>query len=232
MNDEDDPVGDADILHTAYVVDGRTVSKEGNGRAVAGRVWGKRGNYVLVESMAVAGVAPVSSGEIVAAQFPVSLLGAYEADGTALAAFADGASTTPGLAVDGGEAVGVRWNNHATPDPIALSLFLNEAVEAGSDLTLELWAHKSGATLADATAFTVGAFFGVQGALYDADADCGGDTSAMVGNAAAKTIQKVTLTIDGDDVPAGPCFLNLTIQPKDGTLGTDDVTLLGGRLLV
>lgn len=232
VNDENDPFADADFWATAFVVDGRTVSKESDGgtRPIAGRFFGMRGSFALVEALDVDGASLASDGAFTRSAIPLSLQGAYEVDGTALAAFADGADPTPGLALVNSKAAGIRWNNHATPDPVCLSIMMPADLAAGTDLTLELYASKTGATLADATKFTVGAFFVTLAALHDADVDCGGDSTAMVGNATAKTVQKVTLAIDGDDVPAGPCMLVLTIQPKDGTLGTDDVTLLGARI--
>ena len=47
----------------------------------------------------------------------------------------------------------------------------------------------------------------------------------MTGDAATKTMQEETLTIANADVPAVPCRMFLTVQPTDGTLGTDDVVL-------
>jgi len=63
-------------------------------------------------------------------------------------------------------------------------------------------------------------------ALYDADADFGGDTDAMVGDAATKTVQHVTLTLALANLAAYPAALELTSQPKDGTLDDDDVIML------
>lgn len=152
--------------------------------------------------------------------------GFVETDGTALAAFADGASATPGWELTGSEAWGIRWNNHANPDPVAQSILIPERVNPNQDIVVHVLAAKTGATLADAVTFTCQAFFQSVGALYDADADAGGASSAMTGDATAKTVQEVTLTIDSDDVPSVPSVLTLTIQPTDGTLDTDDVVLL------
>jgi hypothetical protein len=87
-------------------------------------------------------------------------------------------------------------------------------------------AAKTGATIGDATKFTISAYNNVVGALYDADADFGGDTDAMTGDATAKTVQHVTLTLSLANLAAYPAVIELTIQPKDGTLGTDDVIML------
>lgn len=165
------------------------------------------------------------------ATYPIPMGAAwYEVDGTALAAFADGASTTPGLALDNSEAAGIRWNNNANPDPICTSLPLPQDLDESADVVVHVLASKSGATLADAVTFDVGAFFQTVGALHDADADAGGTSGAMTGDATAKTVQEVTLTIANADVPASPSVLTLTMQPTDGLLDTDDVTVHGVHL--
>lgn len=149
-----------------------------------------------------------------------------EQDGTALADFADGDSTTPGWSA-GDEGFGIRWNNHANPDPISTSVPIPPDLDAAEDVVVHVAAAKVGATAGDATAFTIEAFFNTVGAAYDADADAGGDTSAMTGDATTKTVQEETLTLAAADVAAAPGVLTLTLQPKDGTLGTDDVIVLG-----
>jgi hypothetical protein len=147
------------------------------------------------------------------------------AAGTALAAFADGASATPGYAVDDSEAAGIRWNNHATPAAIFTSVVMPEDRRPGTGVTVHVLASKTGATVGDATTFTVAAFFQPVGALRDADANAGGATGAMVGNATSKTVQHVTREIAAADVPDGLSALTLSIKPTDGLLGTDDVTV-------
>jgi hypothetical protein len=78
--------------------------------------------------------------------------------------------------------------------------------------------------------FTVAAFNHPASALRDADADFGGASSAMTGDAATKTVQKVTRTLAAADLPdastadPSPTF-TLSVKPTDGTLGTDDVTI-------
>jgi hypothetical protein len=153
--------------------------------------------------------------------------GWYENDGTPLAAFADAASPTPGLALDDSEAAGIRWNNHANPDPIVRAIVLPANYNEASNLTLTIVASKTGATVGDAVTFDVIAFAHPVGALRDADANLGGVSSAMTGDATSKTVQAVTRTLAAADVPAGPVVLTLSIQPTDGTLGTDDVTVHG-----
>src|SRR5690606_7965665 len=131
----------------------------------------------------------------------VNIRNFHLAAGTPLAAFADGDSVTPGLALDNSEAAGVRWNNHATPAAIWGALALPEDRVPDTDVIVHVVASKTGATLNNATTFTIGAFFHPIGALRDADATAGGATSAMTGDAATKTVQKVTRTIAAADIP-------------------------------
>ena len=154
-------------------------------------------------------------------------LGAWtEQDGTALADFADGDSATPGWSA-GDESFGIRWNNKATSDPISTSVPIPPDLDASADVIVHILAAKVGATVGDAVTWLVEAFNNVDAALYDADADFGGTSSAMTGDAATKTCQEETLTLAAANVAGSPCVLVLTLQPTDGTLGTDDVILLG-----
>ncbi len=151
----------------------------------------------------------------------------YGVGGTALAAFADGASNTPGLALDNAKAAGIRWNNAAAPDPICKAIAVPWDLDESADVIAKVVASKSGNTLADATTFDLGVFNGVTGAASDADANYGSTTGAMTGDAAAKTIQSVSATLALANLPnpdAADCFVTVTVQPTDGTLGTDDVT--------
>ncbi len=150
---------------------------------------------------------------------------AITAAGAALAAFSDGASTTPGYCVTA-KGLGIRWNNHAEPDPVGTKVIVPPDANVAANMVLHVLAAKTGATVGDATKFTVQAFNNDVGAAYDADSDFGGDTSAMTGDATAKTVQEVTLTLALANLTAYPAAIELTIQPKDGTLGTDDVILL------
>jgi hypothetical protein len=144
--------------------------------------------------------------------------------GVALAAFVSADSATGGYCVTA-EGLGIRWNNHATPGPaVATKVVIPPDADITADMTLNILAAKTGATGSDLTKFTIGAFNNVVGALYDADDTFGGDTDAMT-NATAKTIQKVTRTLALADLAAYPTALELTIKPKDGTLGTDDVIM-------
>jgi len=150
---------------------------------------------------------------------------AFSAAGVALAAFADGASDVPGYCVTA-KGLGIRWNNHAAPLAVGAKVVIPPDADVLANMTLHILAAKTGATVGDATKFTVAAYNNVVDALYDADADFGGDSSAMTGDATAKTVQHETLTLALANLAAYPAAMELTIKPKDGTLGTDDVILL------
>ena len=96
--------------------------------------------------------------------------------------------------------------------------------------TLVFKASKVGATIGDAVKFTVTAFNQATGALHDADANFGGDSSAMTGDATSKTVQSVTLTLAAADLGLPGDNVSLSFKPKDGTLGTDDCVLFGIEL--
>lgn len=145
--------------------------------------------------------------------------------GVALAAFSNGDSTVPGYCVTA-KGLGIRWNNHATPGAVGAKVIVPPDADVTANMVLHILAAKTGATLGDATKFTVGAYNNDVGAAYDADDTFGGDTGAMTGNATAKTVQEVTLTLALANLTAYPAAIELTIKPKDGTLGTDDVIML------
>lgn len=145
--------------------------------------------------------------------------------GVALAAFSDGDSAVPGYCVTA-KGLGIRWNNHATPGAVGTKVIVPPDMDVTSNAVLHILAAKTGATGADATKFTVAAYNNVKAAAYDADSTFGGDTSAMTGDATTKHVQEVTLTLALANLAAYPAAVELTIKPKDGTLGTDDVIML------
>lgn len=162
---------------------------------------------------------PIASTQ---AQINVPISGGILAAGTPMAAFADNASSNPGITLADSKAYAIRWNNAASQTAVWFGVALPQDLDDAADIVLHFLASKSGATLADATTITVTAFFQTVGALHDADADCGGATGAVTGDAAAKTVSELTRAIAAADVPAAPCFLSFSIKPTNGTLATDD----------
>ena len=156
---------------------------------------------------------------------PLPIYAFSEDDGTALAVFSGGASTTPGWSATA-EGGGIRWNNHANPDPVRTTIPYPPDLDATANVVVHFLAYKTGATSGDAVTWTCTAFENIDGALFDADADFGGVSSAMTGAAATKTVQEETLTLALANVTGSPGCITFSIQPTDGTLGTDDVTLL------
>ena len=149
---------------------------------------------------------------------------AFNSAGVALAAFTSEDQISCGYCVTA-KGLGIRWNNHATPGPaVGIKVAVPPDADITANMTLHILAAKVGATAGDLTKFTVLAYNNVVGALYDVDDDFGGDTGAMA-NSATKTIQKVTLTLALANLAADPAAMELTIKPKDGTLGTDDVIM-------
>lgn len=146
--------------------------------------------------------------------------------GVDMAVFADGASDVPGWSATD-ETAGIRWNNHAAPLPVKTSVPVPMDMDVAADAILHILAAKVGATVGDAVTFTIEAFNNVVGALYDADADFGGASSAMTGDAATKTVQEVTRTLALANLPASQAVMVFTMKPTGGTLGTDDVIVLG-----
>lgn len=143
--------------------------------------------------------------------------------GAPLAEFSDGASATPGLDVVDAETHAIRWNNHATPAAVMFKVFWDESLDVAYDATLKAQCSKTGATLGDATSLTATAFNQVTGSLHDADADFGGASSAITGDATAKTLAVLTRTLAKANLPATlPASTLFTVTPTAGLLGTDD----------
>lgn len=212
-----------------YVVDNQTVSISDNGgtRGFAGVCSEVRTLNGAVKAFFRAGPENAGMAANASAATTLERLNIFSAlvAGAPLAAFSNGASPTPGVELTDSEVCSVRWNNNATLTPIDMTVYLPAPQDPAAPAVLHLLCSKTGATLADATTFTVGAFRVAVGDLHDASSDAGGTTSAVVGNAAAKTIQEVTLTLTGANLPDTACLMTLTIQPTNGTLGTDDMCL-------
>ena len=146
-------------------------------------------------------------------------------DATPLGKFASEAAATFGLNIADSEALCVRWNNHATPGTALACVGLPPDLDDTEDVLIEALVSKSGATVGDATTLGIAAYMIAAGDLHDSDANCGGTTDAVVGDATAKTTDTLTLTISAANVPANARLLNLAITPTAGTLGTDDLLL-------
>lgn len=149
------------------------------------------------------------------------------AAGTPLAAFADNASSNPGITLANSKAAGYRWNNNGTQTAIWTvdGVAIPYEADVSANATLRILCSKVGATVGDATTFTVTAFAQTVGGLHDADSDFGGTSSAITGNSTSKTVQQSTLTLALADLAAlaSPACLSMSIKPTDGTLGTDDM---------
>ena len=161
----------------------------------------------------------------VQAQIHIPLASAILAAGTPMAAFADNAASNPGITLVDSESVALRWNNNGTQVAVWFRVAMPQDMDDTAPVVLHALCGKTGATVGDATTLTVTAFFQTVAALHDADADAGGTSSALVGNATAKTVTELTLSIAHGDVPAAPCSLSLSVKPTDGLLGTDDFLL-------
>jgi hypothetical protein len=169
-----------------------------------------------------------TAGALLAAGFAevdITLNGAILAAGTPMAAFANDAASNPGITLVDSEGVGIRWNNNASQTAVWSKFVIPYDCDIGAGATFVAIASKTGATAGDATTFTLTAFNQAVGALHDADADYGGATSAMVGNATAKTVQQVTRAIAAADLGDAGTPVSVSFKPTDGTLGTDDVIL-------
>lgn len=247
LNDTGTPVTVASRGGPCYFKDNVTVTGSPVGSSVAGTVYDVVGDYVLVEPVADAalpegtdadGVAIDDAGTLFAsadvegalaelaknkAQINLPLTSFLDAaTGALLAVFADGASATPGTQMTNSKTASIRWNNHATPGAIVGCVAMPQDLDEASDVEIHFLVSKVGATVGDATVITVGAFEQTVAALHDADADFGGDTGAVVGNAATKTVTELSATLALANVHAPPSAMTFTIKPKAGTLGTDD----------
>lgn len=247
----DDIVAD-DAGKVCFVVDDQTLALT-NGtdtRAIAGLITEYRSGRVYawmgphVAAMLV--IAASESSQLDTAQIDVAALqvdahtaNAYvhvpltsflDADGDPLAKFVSAGSPTFGFNLADSEALNLRWNNDATPGTALCQLSLPPDLDDTAAAELEFLCSKSGATVGDATTLAVTAFILSAGDLHDADANAGGTTDAVVGNATAKTTKKLTLTIAAADIPASAHSMTFTVTPTAGTLGTDDFMIHSVRL--
>lgn len=209
-----------DIGKKVYASDDNTVSNDATDGPEAGTLTG----FEATTGKALVWIHPgQNTTGYTSKEIPVypSILAA----GTPMAAFADNAASAPGITLNDSKAMGIRWNNNATQVAVWTRFTMPLDIDISKPALLVLTAAKSGATVGDATTFTVTAFNNATGALHDADTNFGGATSAMTGNAAAKTVQQVTLTLAAADLGVAGDPVSLSFKPTDGTLGTDDVSL-------
>ena len=136
--------------------------------------------------------------------------------------FVDASATLPGIDLVDSEAICLRWNNHANPGEVAQTFVIPPDCDITFDMTFHALVGKTGATLGDATTLTITAFAAIAGDLHDADADFGGATNAVTGDATAKTVTELTVALAAANLKAPPAVVFITINPTDGTLGTDD----------
>lgn len=159
------------------------------------------------------------------AVLPIPLTSFVDADGDPLAKFVSAGSPTFGFNLADSEALNLRWNNDANPGTALCQIALPLDLDDTANAELEFLCSKSGATVGDATTLTLTAFILAAGDLHDADANCGGVTGALVGNAAAKTTALLSRTIAAADIPASARSMTFTVTPTAGTLGTDDLMI-------
>lgn len=150
--------------------------------------------------------------------------------GVTLATFANASTNTPGIGSGSfDESLGIRWNNASSPDPVAASFVVPPDFNPLKGADLHILCAKVGATdnAGNTVTWLVEFFNNVLGALYNADADYGGTSSAMAPAVTSLTVQEEILALDADDLPSFPGAITMTIQPTDNTLDTDDVIILG-----
>jgi hypothetical protein len=213
-----------------YVVDNQTVSLDpSTGRGVAGICTEVRTlNGVAQCGVFMGPTALASAGAMAEVVIPLNSF--VDADGDPLAKFASAASPTFGLNLADSEALNIRWNNDAAPGTALCQVALPSNLDDARPAVLEFLVSKSGATVGDATTLTVTAFIVAPGDLHDADANAGGVTNALVGNATAKTTTLLSLTLAAADIPANARSMTFTVTPTAGLLGTDDLMLHDVRL--
>lgn len=240
-----DDIAADDVRKTAFLVDNQTVALTSNAgaRGIAGIITEVRDGLVWVyQGPHVAGLIAIAASEVsdvdslqadavtANAIMRIPLTSFLDADGDPLAKFVSAGSPTFGFNLADSEALNLRWNNDATPGTALCQIALPPDLDDTAAAQLEFLCSKSGATVGDATTLTITAFIIAAGDLHDADANAGGVTGALVGNAAAKTTALLSLTIAAADIPASARSMTFTVTPTAGTLGTDDLMIHDVRL--
>lgn len=248
-----DTIAADDVGKVCFMVDDQTVALTNGSdtRGIAGLITEVRDDQVFVwqgpHVAALIVIAASEASQLDTAQVDIDALQAdavtanavmhipltsfLDADGDPLAKFVSAGSPTFGFNLADSEALNLRWNNDAAPGTALCQVNIPDDLDDTADAQLEFLCSKSGATVGDATTLTLTAFIIKPGDLHDADANAGGVTDALVGNAAAKTTKLLTRTIGNADIPAGTGrSMTFTVTPTAGLLGTDDLMIHAVRL--
>lgn len=226
----------ADVGGLVYAVDDHTLSNDSGDGPIAGTLIGFEATtgwgLVYISPVQAAAVTDLLVDAFTTTETLEIPLNAILAAGTPMAAWADNAgASAPGITLANSEAMGLRWNNFGTQTAVWMRFNLPDDIDTAVNATIEVYASKTGATVGDATTFDITLFNNALAALHDADANYGGTTSAMTGNATAKTVQKVTLTLTAANIGVAGEPVSMSIKPTDGLLGTDDLIIHGINLV-
>jgi hypothetical protein len=152
--------------------------------------------------------------------------------GAPLLVFASADSAVPGLTLDDSKAVAMRWNNKSTHTAAIASFVIPADMDLAVNPTVVVQCAKIGATnnAGNTTTFDVALYNQAVGAVEGADTNYGGTTGAVTPDATTKTIQEVTLAVTASNLPAKGESVSLLIKPTDGTLDTDDISILSVKI--
>jgi hypothetical protein len=216
---------------TVWVLDNQTVTDTASTNGVAGvcaevrngqcYVWMGPGIAALFSDDSAAETVALAAEAELAARVPTMFfnIGAARIYSTGAVAIpfndgvADGIDPTA-------EGFGFRFNVASTA-AIVLAHPLPPDMDAAEDVIVHVTGYRVGA--ADPTAaVTVGAFFRIAGAAFNADATAGGATTAFDG--ATNAITDETVTLAAANVEPGPGDLLLTLVPT-AALDADDLVI-------
>jgi len=195
------------------------------GEAGAGNDYSHTGESPLKEFLGAV-VEAIDALYLSGSLLKVGLRGALLADGTPLAKFTDQATSSPGLVVNGGKNMAVRWNDAATQTAIFMDLLLPADMDVTQPAGFLVRGSKTGATMGDATTFDISVWEQLPGDADGAGPTFSGTTNAFNATATANTIQDVLVSVEGGTFAlptnGGPATATVSLQPHNGTLGTDD----------
>jgi hypothetical protein len=227
----------ADVGGLVYAVDDFTLSSDSADGPVAGTLIG----FEATTGHGLVYISPVEASSVTdllvdarttEAKKEIPISAAILAAGTPMAAWADNAgASAPGITLANSEAMGLRWNNFATQTAVWLRFNMPDDIDITEDATIAVYCSKVGATVGDATTFTITIFNNALGAAHDADATYGGASSAITGDAATKTVQLSTLTLLAANLGVAGEPVSMSIQPTNGLLGADDMIIHGINLV-